>query len=219
MNPGEAKSKIREMAFDMGACAFGIAHIDLGKPYLKDVDARGLTTAISFGYRLSDAVIDGLKDHPTRTYQYHYRQVNLLLDHIALRIASYIQSLGSDALPVAASQIVDWESLSGHISHKKIARLAGIGWIGRNNLLVNPIHGARLRLCTVLTDLDMPCDQPINEGCGECVACLSSCPGQAISRQGFDLRKCIETIEALRKVESIGSHICGLCVKACRPRK
>ncbi|MGQ9603266.1 MAG: hypothetical protein ACUVUU_03560 [bacterium] len=218
MNQSELKSKIRDLVFQMGACAFGIANVDLEKLQVPGVEARDLKTAISFGYRLSDAVIDALPCYPTRTYQYHYRQVNLLLDHIALRVCAYIHSLNRKALPIPSSQIVDWSNLRGHISHKMIAKLAGIGWIGKNNLLVHPIYGARLRLCTVLTDLDMPSDAPIDNGCGECEACLYSCPGKALRMDGFDLKKCIETIENLRKVENIGSQICGLCVKACRPR-
>ncbi len=218
MDRNKVKSEIRDLAFGMGACAFGIANLDPGNLGIPGIETKGLRTAISFGYRLSDAIIDALPGYPTRTYQYHYRQVNLMLDHIALRISSHIQSLGKKAVPIASSQIVDWDNLRGHLSHKMVARLAGLGWIGRNNLLVHPVYGARLRLCTVLTDLDMPQDEPIEMDCGDCQTCISSCPGRAIDINSFDLDKCIQTIESLRKVENIGSHICGLCIKACRPR-
>ena len=51
--------------------------------------------------------------------------------------------------------MVDWQGQRGHISHKHIAVAAGLGWIGRNNLLVHPRHGGRLRLNTVLTDMEL----------------------------------------------------------------
>jgi epoxyqueuosine reductase len=193
----EARADIEAIARRSGAALFGVA--DLRGVDLEAISAvagqismAGMSTAISFGCRLSDIVLEGIDDHPTRTYQYHYRQVNLLLDHIALLVASYLDNRGCRAFPVPSSQIVDWETYKGHISHKAVARMAGLGWLGRNNLLVSAKYGARMRYCTVLTDL------------GEDVA-------------AFRLDKCIETIDLLRQRENIGSRICGICVKACSP--
>jgi epoxyqueuosine reductase QueG len=206
------------MAQGMGAVVFGVARLGEVKDESDEVSFKGLTTGICFGYRLSDVVLDGIVDHPTRTYQYHYRQVNTLLDQIGLRLTTYIQNLGHRAFPVPSSQIVSWERLTGHVSHRAVGRLAGLGWIGRNNLLVNPQHGARMRYATVLTDLILPADQPLEDGCGGCHACVSACPGGAIGEGpgDFDLEKCKDTIEDIRKPANIGSRICGLCVKACR---
>lgn len=206
------------MAHGMGAVVFGVARLGEVKDESDEVSLKGLTTGICFGYRLSDVVLDGIVDHPTRTYQYHYRQVNALLDQIGLRLTTYIQNLGHRAFPVPSSQIVSWERLTGHVSHRAVGRLAGLGWIGRNNLLVNPQHGARMRYATVLTDLILPADQPLEDGCGGCHACVSACPGGAIGEGpgDFDLEKCKDTIEDIRKPANIGSRICGLCVKACR---
>ena len=202
----------------MGAVVFGVADLGEVKDESDEVSLKDLTTGICFGYRLSDVVLDGITDHPTRTYQYHYRQVNTLLDQIGLRLTTYIQNLGHRAFPVPSSQIVSWERLTGHISHRTVGRLAGLGWIGRNNLLVNPRYGARMRYATVLTDLALPADQPLEDGCGSCHACVSACPGGAIGDLpgDFDLARCKETIEEIRKPANIGSRICGLCVKACR---
>lgn len=199
---------------------FGVAGLGQTRDFSGEVSLSGLSTGISFGYRLSDVVVDGIADHPTRTYQYHYRQVNLLLDQIGLRIASVIQARGWRAFPVPSSQVVNWENLTGHISHKVIGRLAGLGWIGRNNLLVNPRHGARVRYASVLTDLVLPADTPIEDDCGDCSRCVTACPGGAIAqdRSSFDLDKCIRTIDLITKKSNIGSRICGICVKACTGR-
>jgi epoxyqueuosine reductase len=218
----DTRAAIEAIVRGEGAVLFGVA--DLRGIRLEAISAAegevslaGLSTGISFGRRLSDVVVDGVTDHPTRTYQYHYRQVNLLLDRIGLLVASHLDRLGARTFPVPASQILDWTTYRGHISHKAVARLAGLGWIGRSNLLVNPLHGARVRYCTVLTDLALPYDGPLEGDCGPCRRCVAACPGGAIAEDvtGFNLAKCVETIDLIRQKENIGSRVCGICVRAC----
>jgi epoxyqueuosine reductase len=211
------RSEIESIAYGNGAVLFGVADLGEVSDTSGEVSLGDLSTGICFGYRLSDVVLDGIVDHPTRTYQYHYRQVNLLLDHITLLITSYIQKLDQRAFPVPSSQVVDWERNVGHLSHKVIGRLAGFGWFGRNNLLVNPDYGARVRYASVLTDLVLPYDRPVQGDCGSCKKCVEACPGGAIgeTREVFDLEKCVSTIDVIRKRANLGSKICGICVKAC----
>lgn len=218
--PAKERQKIERIAREQGAVLFGVADVGEVEDVSGEVPLAGLKTGISFGYHLSDVVLEGIKDCPTRTYQYHYRQVNLLLDRIGLVLTTYLQEQGLRAFPVPAAQIVDWEKNLGHISHRAVARHAGLGWIGRNNLLVNPIYGARVRYSTVLTDLMLPYDTPLDEDCGLCRRCVEVCPGGAIgeSAADFDLDRCIETIDVITKIKNIGSKICGICVKACRSR-
>ena len=110
--------------------------------------------AISFGLLVPSGVLETLTDGPTLFYLHHYRQVNYRLDMIAYELAKEIERRGGRALPFAASQMVDWQNQKGHISHKHVGVAAGVGWIGRNNLLVHPRFGARVRYNTVLTDID-----------------------------------------------------------------
>ena len=213
----QERRAIESIALGMGAALIGVADLGEVADESGEVPLSGLNTGISIAYRLSDVVLDGIKDHPTRTYQYHYRQVNLLLDQTALRISAHIHGLGFRVFPVPASQIVDWENLKGHVSHRAIGRLAGMGWIGRNNLLVNPRYGARLRYVSILTDFALPVDAPLEDDCGGCRRCVAACPGGAITDtpEAFDLEKCVRTIDSIRKKANVGSHICGICVKAC----
>jgi epoxyqueuosine reductase len=217
VTPESIRETLEGIARTGGAVVFGSANLPPIEDAVGEVNLDGLTTGISFGYKLSDIVLDGIADHPTRTYQYHYRQVNMLLDQIGLRIAGYLQESGHRAFPVPSSQVVDWQGFTGHVSHKAVAKLAGLGWIGRNNLLVNPDYGSRVRYASVLSDLVLPYDSPIEGSCGECRRCVRACPGGAIGERpsDFDRARCVETMDRLRKPANIGSRICGLCVKAC----
>ena len=67
-------------------------------------------------------------------------------------------------------------------NHKMAATSAGIGWVGKNGLLISPEHGPRLSLATVLTDAPLAPDAPVEAGrCGECTLCRDHCPSGAIT--------------------------------------
>ncbi len=173
--------------------------------------------AIVVAVRVSPSVLSTLVDGPNLLYYHHYRQLNFQLDRAALRIAQEIERMGYAALAVAASQVVDWATMRGHVSHKDMARLAGLGWQGRNNLLVTSLWGAQVRLATVLTDLPLEPGSALSSDCGGCQRCLSACPVGAIKLEphGFDHEACYQQLKEFSKTRRIGQYICGLCVKAC----
>ena len=203
--------ELEGLAKEQGASLFSVA--ETGEEERKEF---GLPLAIVLAIRLSDAVVERVVDRPTKLYLHHYKQVNYLLDRMAFLLANYIQKKGKDALPIPASQVTDWARLKGDLSHKKMAYMAGLGWIGRQSLIVSPQFGARIRLVTVLTDLELPAQKPIDAGCGKCLSCIKACPAGAIKNDvaDFDLSACKSQLDIFRK--EIGQHICGICVKACR---
>ena len=214
------KDELKQFAEGLGISLFGVACV---KPIKKEFlfsgeTLRDLDYTISLGLRLSDGVLEDITSFPTKIYFHHYRQANAILDQIAFKVSNFIQSKGCRALPVPASQIVDWEKQTSHLSHKKIGELAGIGFIGRNNLLVNPEIGARFRLVTILTNMPLESDQELKEDCGECRACISVCPAGAIKekREDFDHIKCFEKLKEFRDKRLVDQFICGVCVKACK---
>jgi epoxyqueuosine reductase QueG len=176
-----------------------------------------LSLAVVIAVRVSQAVLSTLEDGPNLLYFHHYRQVNAHLDRAATVISAEIERQGYSALPVPASQIVDWKKMSGQVSHKAMARLAGLGWHGRNNLLVTPQLGAQVRLATILTDFPLDPDHPLEADCGSCRCCVVVCPAKAIGETPavFDLPACYEKLNEFRKTRHIQQHICGVCVKAC----
>lgn len=211
--------ELKELALGQGIMLFGVADITEVREdfHLEKETVSKFNRALSLGKRLLDAVVEDIKDRPTPLYYHHYRQVNFFLDRAAFHISCHIEEKGFHALPVAASQTIDWEKQRGYLSHKKVARLAGLGWIGRNNLLVNPRFGARLRLVTVLTDMPLAADSPLVGDCGECRKCIKSCPAEAISErpEEFLHLACFEKLKEFRHSGVVGQYICGICVKAC----
>ena len=215
---------LQEESRRMGGDLFGVADLtqtplatyDLGKDLLGK-----LPFGVAIGVRLADAVLEAIEDHPTLLYLHHYRQANYRLDRIALDLTTLIQRAGGNAIPIAASQIVDWEGQRGHLSHKALAQAAGLGWRGRNNLLVTPAFGARVRLVSILTDLPMLIDSPLDSSCGQCRRCIAACPAGAIKEDAgeFDHLSCFEKLKEFRNKYNIGQYICGVCVKACKPQR
>jgi len=205
-----------------GADIFGVADIVSvrGDFAIAPQVAQRFDKAVVLGVSLSAAVLEEIVDHPTKLYYHHYRAVNHFLDQLALRTVRWIERRGYSALAVPASQITDWQNQRAHCSHKKIGELAGIGWVGRNNLLVHPRFGARCRLVTVLTDLPLKAGRPRPGDCGACRACVTVCPAGAIHETAadFDHRACFETLKGFQQKNIVGQYICGVCVKACRGR-
>ncbi|MFA5388821.1 MAG: 4Fe-4S binding protein [Candidatus Omnitrophota bacterium] len=214
------KAELKKFAVDSGASLFGVAGIEgLKKEFLfPDEILKDLKYTISLGLRLSDGILEGVTSFPTKIYYHHYRQANAVLDQIAFKVSNFIQGKGYKALPVPASQIVDWEKQTAHLSHKKIGESAGLGFIGRNNLLVNPGIGSRFRLVSILTNMPLEPDKKLEENCGECRLCVSVCPAGAIKekKEDFDHIKCFEKLKEFRNKRLVDQFICGVCVKACK---
>jgi epoxyqueuosine reductase len=215
---------IAEASFGLGFDLFGTAALpDLEKLALDlSPETTGkLQTGIALGVFLSGGVLEDIAGHPTRLYLHHYRQANYFLDRNAFELARRIELMGAAALAVGASQTVDWTVQRGHLSHKEVARRAGLGWIGRNNLLVTPRRGSRVRLVTVLTDLPLTTGRPLKRDCGDCRDCIEACPAGAIrvDPADFDHLRCYEQLKVFKNSLNLGHYICGVCVKACRGKK
>ena len=99
--------------------------------------------AVTIVRKLSDAVVETIDGKPTLPYFQHYRITNTKLDLLALCAVDFIEAHGYDALPVAASQSTntDKEAYRGIFPHKTAAVLAGLGFIGKNGLLIKRENG------------------------------------------------------------------------------
>jgi epoxyqueuosine reductase len=103
------------------------------------------------------------------------------------------------------------------------AARAGLGFVGKNGLLIVPGAGSFVLLGEVICTLELPADEPIAERCGTCTRCLDVCPTQAFAAPFvLDPRKCISywTIEhrgVLPEPHAIGAHLfgCDDCQTVC----
>ncbi len=214
--------ELKEIAISSGVTVFGVGYIDDLRPHFDALpleQTEGLSYGISIGARVSDSVLKGIVIGPTRHYLHHYKMLNLLLDQTALKLSLAIQGRGYNALPIPASQIIDWEKQTAHLSHKMIALRAGVGWLGRNNLIIHPALGSKIRLATVLTDMPLKTDNPLEKDCTDCKKCIEICPVSAIGEtyKQWDKTACLEKLKYFAKVHNVGQYICGLCVKVCQP--
>ncbi len=213
-------SQLKKFCQDLGIDLFGVADIkEIKKDFLlsgKAIDK--LDSAVCLGVRLSGSILEEIVDSPTRLYFHHYRVVNAFLDQSSLKICNYIQKKSFLALPIPASIILDWQNQKAHLSHKKIGVLAGLGWIGRNNLLVNETLGSQFRLVTILTNMPLKIDKPVKKDCGSCMLCAKICPSGAIKEEAteFDHIKCFEKLKEFQKQRLADQYVCGVCVGACR---
>jgi epoxyqueuosine reductase len=113
---------------------------------------------------------------------------------------------------------------SAPLAERDFAAAAGIGWIGKNGMVLNE-EGSYFLLCEILTDLDLPFDTPLAERCGSCTRCLDSCPTSAFLRPGvLDATRCLAywTIEQRGPipgeiVSRMGGWVfgCDICQESC----
>jgi epoxyqueuosine reductase len=194
----------------------------------------GLGHAVVFGRRLDDAILDGIQAGPTPAYLALYHQVNRELAELLNRVGTQLAKWGIRHVQlVPTRRDVDLDAdylktLRPNFSHKMAATRAGLGWIGKTDLLVSRAFGPRLRLATLLMDYPgFQAGVPVTEGqCGDCGLCVQACPAQAATglpwRVGvdrddfFDAQRCREKCREL-SLRNLGELIslCGRCVAVC----
>jgi len=114
---------------------------------------------------------------------------------------------------------------SAPLAERAFAVRAGLGFIGKNRMLINPTFGPQIFLGEIITPLKLQTDQPIATNCSDCDKCIAACPTGALRANGFlDASKCINylTIEYKGEVppdlaKKIGDRLfgCDDCVLAC----
>ena len=207
---------IREFLIQNGAADVGFAMAEYGD----------LKYAVSICVKLSNFVFSQLDKEPTYTYFNHYKTANALIDRLILLAGNEIEKTGYLYFPVPASQTVNGhDSYRGEYSHKKAAVLAGLGSVGKNGLFLHKRYGARVRLGTIFTNMPLDIsDFKYEDLCGDCNACVQSCPAQALYGRSFsisdndadlvDRKACSDYMK--KHFMHIGrGSVCGICISKC----
>jgi len=181
---------------------------------------RGSFISIAYAYpeHAIDAIAvkteEGYDKERWNIYAGEYQRLNTALDETAARLAV---ETGGTAIPTTVmgmaseiNRVEDYYSMA--VSHRVSAEQSGIGWRGKNELIVNPNYGCAIRLASVVTDLALERTAPTLMGCGDCRACLDACPILGSKDRLENYREqCLRYIVSLE----LDSDVCGKCVKAC----
>ncbi len=216
-------AELRQMLVDRGAGLVECADL---RAVIGRVDSH-LPLGVAIGVALEPRVVAGIVDGPTEAYAVEYERVNALLTRLAEDGAEFLRRGGfrATASKVTVDEL-DEEVLATPLPHKTVARLAGVGWIGRCALLVTEQYGSAVRYNTVLTDAPLPVGTPIDvPRCGECTACVEACPVGAPSGRlwepglqradFFDAFACCRHAVEHARSMGMGHAICGICIAVC----
>jgi epoxyqueuosine reductase len=215
--------EIRKILLENGAALVGFADMTA----IPREDRRGMERALSIAVALNPAVVSRITKGPTKEYFREYQRANALLSELSHRAAKLLRERGFAAVALEpTTEEFDAVRLRAGLSHKIAATRSGLGWIGKNALVITRPFGSAIRLTTVLTDAPFETGHPLDESrCGTCSACVEICPAHAPSgtnwRLGmyrdefFDARACCRKATEFCEREGIDSTICGICIEAC----
>ncbi|NLY36135.1 MAG: glycine C-acetyltransferase, partial [Tissierellia bacterium] len=102
---------------------------------------------------------------------------------------------------------------------KEIAKRAGLGFIGKNTLLIHPEFGSSHNIGYLLLDVLVEPDEEIQLDCGQCNACMTACPQKVIGENSFDAHGCLSYITQWKNAAYTPLngcfYGCDICMRAC----
>ncbi len=147
-------------------------------------------------------------------YAREYHELNKILNRTADVIAEYVKGVPLFATPKRRSsnifRVEDYYALT--ISQRVGAELSGLGWRGKNELIITKERGCAVRFASVICPDNLPHGQKMDNFCSTCTACLKVCPFLRKKNVLKNYREqCRRFIATLR----LDGDVCGKCVKAC----
>lgn len=201
------KTSLRRELLDLGATVVGVADL---RGYLNG-EIGHLHTAVSIG-------VDRRLNEDTLS----------LLGRLQRRAVRFLKARGHRTLAIPPDSDrrkgTFISKLYSLFNHKMAATSAGIGWVGKNGLLISADHGPRISLATVLTDAPLRPDAPVEHCfCGGCTLCRDHCPSRAITGEKWSRTNPFVDLVRLEdcrghkhgKRRTAGKPNCGLCINIC----
>lgn len=212
----ELRAELKKLGADF------VSFVDISN--LAKEQNKGFPTAILFGITFSPAYLQKISN--TTDYvknlirnklinedEFHLKERKT--DELADTISGFLASRGYTAHSQSENNIYlmglyDAKTKTTPLPHKTIALMAGLGWIGKHNLLVTHEFGSAISMCSVLTDAPLMTvlHEPMESQCGNCQVCENICPTKAIKGSLWkssntkrdeivDVYKCTTCIECL----------------------
>ena len=238
---------IKQRAAALGFSATGIASLGQN-PHAAELDrwlAQGHAGTMTYLNRQAEnrkdprAIMLGAKAAVVTLTNYFHGDRGPSPDARAPRVAQYAWSSDyHDVLGQRLEQLAEAIRLlapgsktrcyvdAGPVPERELAQLAGLGWIGKNMMLINPEIGSFTFIGVVLTDAELEPDLPFDaDRCGTCQRCLEACPTQAFAGpRDLDARACISYLTIERRGEftaaeqaQVGEWLfgCDVCQDVC----
>ncbi|NNE27281.1 MAG: tRNA epoxyqueuosine(34) reductase QueG [Saprospiraceae bacterium] len=236
---------IKEKAHELGFSGVGIAQAQF-----MEEEAENLRKWLDLGYHGTMSymtnhfdkrvdpteLVDNAKSVICLMYNYYNPEVSRSSDY---KVSMYAQ--GRDYHKVIKKKLKGFfreiETTFGQFSGRYFvdsapvlerdwAKRSGLGWIGKNTLLITPQKGSYFFLCEMIVDFALDYDAPIDDFCGSCTKCIDACPTNAIDNAGYvmDGSKCISylTIELKEDIpekfkDQMEDNIfgCDICQEVC----
>lgn len=144
----------------------------------------------------------------TKRYDYHR-----VVRHYLEKICAYIEALGGKAVALVDSNM---------LPERYIACLAGIGFIGRNNMVITEKYGSYVFLGEIITDLDISCEDQCTfeqirnyEKCGDCRICYGECPSKSINGKQVNPNICLSYLTQKKEISDQEIRLLGGNVFGC----
>ena len=214
------KKELFQRLTEKGAKLIGVADLT----GVVDGDMR---TGVSVAIPVPKQIVRDLQTAPTKEYYDAYYSLNAQLDMIVMTGAEFLQKSGYQAVANTTTIVKTNEDWCTPLPHKTVATRAGLGWIGKNCLLVTRQYGGAVRISSLLTDAPLPFDTPVTESCcGSCEVCVKSCPAKALTgvlwnpetrrEELFHKENCKKMQrQRMKAATGIDKDLCGLCFAVC----
>ena len=207
--------KIRKYCCKIGADIIGFAdvkHFNKFQTYNQPENyLKNSKTVIVLGLHIFDLVLDAWNINPDNGKNYQF--ADTILEKLCNLTKDFVKELGYE------TEII---SYTPGLFLKDSAALAGIGPIGKNNLLITENFGSQVRLRALVTTAPLICGKPILESkyCKKCELCVKSCPADAFKNGKYNKDICqpFQLIH-LRKLSENTSIWCNICIDSCTANK
>ena len=183
--------------------------------------------AVAVAVALPKNVVVDLQEAPTKEYYSLYHSLNDKLNEIVIAGECFLREKGFEAYAQTTERVEINQNKSSWLPHKTVATRGGLGWIGKNCLLITQQYGSAVRISSLLTNAPLKYNKPVNQSyCGTCSQCVKNCPAQALKNTLWtvgmqrnkivDIEKCYKKqVEMMLKNTGIETDLCGKCFALC----